>query len=82
MGEVDNEIMERLQEWENREGQLPRVVQLYRELLHIQSEAKSRVVIVIPAVSDDILHDRLCQGIPLLLSTEFSPDWHDVQVAL
>lgn len=71
--------MDRLQEWEQREGQLPSFTQFYRELLQIQSEAKSRIIVTKPNLDKDLVRDRLCEGIPLLLFKDFSPDWYQVQ---
>ena len=77
--EVDSKILDRLKEWEQREGQLPRSIQLYRELLQIQSEAKSRIIVAKPSLAEDSVRDRLREGIHLLSFEDFSPDWHQVQ---
>jgi len=77
--EIDNKILERLDEWEQREGQLPSFTQFYRELLEIQTEAKSRITVGKPRLTKDMVGDRLREGIPLLLFKNFSPDWHQVQ---
>ena len=77
--EVDSKILDRLQEWEQREGQLPSFTKYYRELLQIQSEAKSCIIVAKPSLNKDLVRDRLREGIPLLLFKDFSPDWHQVQ---
>jgi len=77
--EVDSKILDRLQEWEQRESQPPNFTQFYRELFQIQSEAKSRIIVAKPDLAEDLVRDRLRGGIPLLLFKDFSPDWHQVQ---
>ncbi len=79
MNEVNSKILDRLQEWEHREGQLPSFIQYYRELLQIQTEAKSRIIVKKPNLGNDLVRDRLREGIPLLLVEDFSPDWDEVQ---
>ena len=76
---VDSKILDRLEDWEQREGQLPNFTQLYRELLQIQSEVKSRIIVAKPDLAEDLARDRLRGGIPLLLFKDFSPDWHQVK---
>jgi FdhE protein len=71
--------LERLREWEQREGQLPGFIKLYRELLNIQSEAKSRITITKPSLVKSSVPKRLCYGIPLLSLKDFSPDWNEVR---
>jgi len=77
--EVDNIILERLQELEQKEGQLPDTVEYYRELLQIQARAKSHIVVRKPSLGRDLVYDRLREGIPLLLFRDFRPDWEQVQ---
>lgn len=79
MNEVDSKILDRLQEWEQREGQLPIFTQLYHELLQIQSEAKSRIIVAKPSLAEDLVRNQLREGIPILSFKDFSPDWHQVQ---
>lgn len=77
--EIDSKILERLQEWEQKEGQLPDFAKFYRELLQIQSEAKSHIIVAKPSLAENLVRDRLHRGIPLLSFKDFSPDWHQVQ---
>ena len=77
--EVDSKILDRLEDWEQREDQLSNFTQLYRELLQIQSEVKSRIIVAKPDLAEDLARDRLRGGIPLLLFKDFSPDWHQVK---
>lgn len=62
---------------EQEEGQLPCFVNLYCELLRIQSEVKSRVVVKL-SMADSLMSDRLRNGVPLLSFEDFSPDWDEV----
>lgn len=78
--EVDSKILDRLQEWQVKDGQLPRFAQFFGELVQMQSEAKSCVTVIKPPMTEDSVHDRLRQGIPLLLFKDFSPDWDHVQM--
>ncbi len=78
--QVDSKVLHRLQEWEQKGGELPRLIQFYRELLQIQSEAKSRIIVKKPRFVEGLVRDRLSEGIPLLLFEDFSPDWRQVQM--
>ena len=76
---MNNKILIKLEEWEQKDGQLPGSIKLYRELLQIQSRVKSGISIVKPDLVEDLVRDRLHRGIPLLSFKSFSPDWHEVQ---
>lgn len=77
--EIDNKILEKLDGSERRDGQLSRFVEFYRDLLRIQSEAKSHILVRRPSLAKDLVCDRLRKGIPLLLYKDFSPDWQQVK---
>lgn len=72
-------IIRKLEEWEQKEGRLPSVVQLYRELLQIQAEAESRIKVEKPRLADELVRERLREGRFLLAFEDFSPDWDEVQ---
>lgn len=72
---MDSKILKRLQEWEEREGPLPRSVEFYRKLLDIQSRAKSRVGIPSLDISEKTISDCLKCGTPLLGFDDLSIDW-------
>ncbi len=76
---VESKILDRLEEWEQREGRLPQVIEFYREILQIQNESKRRITVRKPSLADSLMQDRLREGIPLLLFKEFSPEWQQVQ---
>ncbi len=77
MDEIYRKISDRLRELEKREGQLSRFAKVYRELLHIQMEARVQAVVVRPNLGES--RDRLREGIPLLLFEDFRPDWDQVE---
>ncbi|MDP2719406.1 MAG: formate dehydrogenase accessory protein FdhE [Dehalococcoidia bacterium] len=79
MNQVNSKILDRLQEWERRKGGLPDFIRYYREILQIQTAAKSRIKVKKPDMGRDLVCDRLCEGIPLLLFENFSPDWNQVR---
>jgi len=75
--EEEEKILHRLEEWEQREGQLPQLVEVYRQLLLIQREARSGLAA--PKLSStDALRERLPQGVPLLSFQELALDWAQV----
>jgi len=59
------------------ESQFPRFVNLYCELLRIQSETKSRITVK-SGIADSLINDRLRNGVPALSFKDFSPDWDEV----
>lgn len=75
--EEEAKILNRLEEWELREGQLPELVEVYRQLLLIQREARSRLAD--PKLSlTDAVRERPSQGIPLLSFQELALNWAQV----
>jgi len=75
--EEEAKILNRLEEWELREGQLPELVEVYRQLLLIQREARSRLAG--PKLSlTDAVRERPSQGIPLLSFQELALNWAQV----
>lgn len=77
--EAESKILERLEEWEQRDGQLPEFVGLYRQLVRIQSEAKSRFAVPKLSLSADTISERCSQGVPLLSFQELSPHWAQLE---
>lgn len=75
--EEEGKILQRLEEWAKREGQLPELVEAYRQLLLIQSEARSRFTA--PKLSlTDAVQERSSEGIPLLPFQELALNWSHV----
>ena len=79
-GQTDSKLLHRLPVREQRREDLPRSIQFYGELIQLQNEAKSWIIVKKPNFTTDLVRDRLSQGTPLLLFDNFSPDWHQVQM--
>lgn len=77
--ETEAKMLQKLDELEQREGELPSFVQLYRQWLRLQSEARSRFTTPKPNLGEDVISNRLTQGIPLLSFEDLSLDWAQVQ---
>lgn len=78
------QIVQKLEEWKQQEGELPSLVDLYRELLAIQSKAKtelmaSRQDLVDSTIPQATIDERLAQGLPLLSLSDLSLDWEQVK---
>lgn len=76
---TEAKMLQKLDELEQSEGELPSFVQLYRQLLRVQSEARSRFTVPKLSLSEDVISSRLSQGIPLLSFEDLSLDWAQVQ---
>lgn len=74
---TDNKILERLTEWEEEKGSLPKVLEFYRRLLCIQSQA----IVGVPklGLSENTISNRINCGTPLLEFDDLSIDWALVQ---
>ena len=77
--ETKAKMLQRLDELEQRGDELPSFIQLYRKLLRIQNEARSRFTAPELKLDEDVVSDRLTQGIPLLSFEDLSLDWAQVQ---
>jgi len=80
--ETEAKMLQKLDELEQREGELPSFVQLYRQVLRLQAEARSRLTTPKPKLAEDVISSRLSQGIPLLSFEDLSLDWAQVQALL
>ncbi len=72
---TESEILKRLEEWEGKEGPLPKSLEFYRRLLGIQSEARLRVGVPSLSLSDGVIINQLTCGSPLLRFEDLSLDW-------
>jgi len=72
---TDSKILKRLEEWQGKEGPLPKSLEFYRRLLCIQSEAKSRVGVPKIDLSEEAISSRIGSGFPLLGFDDLSIDW-------
>jgi FdhE protein len=78
----DNQILQRLGEWKQKDGTLPQFIELYSQLLSLQIGVKSRLAIPKPGPADKTIADQLKQGLPLLRFGDLSLDWSLVQEQL
>jgi len=76
---MEVKMLQKLDELEQGEGELPSFVQLYRQLLRLQSEARSQLTTPETNLSQDIVSNRLTQGAPLLSFDDLSLDWIQVK---
>jgi len=76
---ADSKILTRLEEWERKEGTLPKSLEFYRGLLRIQSEARSRIGVPRIDLSEEAISSLIEQGIPLLKFDDLSIDWSLLQ---
>ena len=79
---IEAKILQKLDELGQREGELPSFVQLYRQVLRLQSEVRSQLTTPKPNLGQDVVSDRLSQGIPLLSFENLLLDWAQVQALL
>ena len=71
--ETDNKILQKLADWKQAEGAPPEVVELYGELLRIQSEMKP--AILGQPLTEEVTSQRLGQGQPLQPFSDLPLDW-------
>ncbi|MFH0768254.1 MAG: formate dehydrogenase accessory protein FdhE [Chloroflexota bacterium] len=72
---MDVKILKRLEEWEGKEGSLPKTFEVYRRLLNIQAEARARAGVPSLSLSDEAITNRLMNGSPILRFDDLSLDW-------
>ena len=70
----ENRILQRLQEWADKEGELPEFLALYRDLLSVQSGAKARIAVK-SSPSSEVASERQGRGEPVLHFDEIAFDW-------
>jgi FdhE protein len=64
--DTDSKILKKLKAMEKEEGGLPLLLQFFRDILHVQVEARKRIDTPQVGLSDDEISERTQQGIPLL----------------
>ncbi len=72
---IDNKILERLEEWQQKEGSLPEIPEFYRDLLRIQVGARASIPSPQPKQTTTEIGDHVREGIPLLGWNALSIDW-------
>jgi len=76
---MEVKMLQKLDKLEQQEGGLPGFIQLYRQLLRLQSQAGSQIITPKPKLAKNVISKRLSQGIPLLSFEDWSLDWEKVQ---
>ena len=77
--EINSKILENLDEWQQREGSLPELLEFYKRLLRLQNDVKGQLSIPMLLLPQDKVADRLRQGTPLLEWQALSLDWSAFQ---
>ena len=77
--ETDSKILKRLQEWEEKEGPLPKLLEFYQRLLGIQSGVKSPVDIARYGLTEEAIRNQSGRGSPLLSFADLTIDWSLLQ---
>ena len=72
---IESEILKKLEEQEKKEGTLPRLLEFYKKLLLIQSEAEQHIGVPELRLSGETIKERIKQGKPLLTFDELELDW-------
>lgn len=71
--------LRKLEELEQREGELSGLARFCRQLLALQSEARSRFVVSTSELGEATISSRLAQGTPLLSFEDLSLEWAQVE---
>jgi FdhE protein len=79
ISEKDSQTLRALDEWEEKEGRLPLSLNLYRQLLRIQSESRAWIPLPIVQLEKENVANRLREGQPLLDFEGLPIDWHIFQ---
>lgn len=78
-GKTESEVVRSLDELEQREGELPKHIQLYRQLLRLQIESKSQFTCSSPEWEGDAVTSRLHEGVSLFSLDDLLLDWEQIQ---
>lgn len=73
--EINDKILERLEEWQQKEGSLPEILESYRDLLRIQVRASASIPSPQPKQPLTEIGVQIRKGIPLLRWDALSIDW-------
>jgi len=77
--ETEAKILKKLEELEQSKGEIPGFVQIYRQLLKVQSAARSQFTVPQLELSESVTSERLTQGVPLLSFEDLLLDWAQVR---
>ena len=73
--EINQKILDKLQEWQQKEGSLPQFLELYKQLLLIQVEVKPNIPSNHHLLTKDEIDAMLIKGVPLLKWDALYIDW-------
>jgi len=74
-----SKILKKLAELEKEEGNLPLLLEFYRELLQVQSKIQKRFGTPKLSLSGEAIRKRMENGLPLVSYEELALDWTQVQ---
>jgi FdhE protein len=72
-------ILDRLDAIEKEEGSLPRLLELYRKLIQIQTRVGQELDKPNPGLSSEAIHQRTAEGKALITASDFTCDLHLLQ---
>ena len=76
---VNERILKRIEEWQQEEGSLPEVVELYKDLLRAQVEAAAYIPTPQPDATKAEIAAQIRQGVPVLKWNALPFDWSTFQ---
>src|SRR4030042_3687375 len=79
MADVDKEILAKLVAKEKEEGNLPLLLEFYRKIVQLQSNAQKRIVTPVPGLDREAIRRRIQKGLPLVGTDDLTLDWPLVQ---
>ena len=77
--EIDNNILERLGEWERKGGYPSSFLEFYRRLFQLQSRVEPQIGIPTPTLTEKAARERIEHGLPLISFDELALDWSLIQ---
>ncbi|MFC1910051.1 formate dehydrogenase accessory protein FdhE [Chloroflexota bacterium] len=76
MTETGRKIIEKLDEWKMREGNLPRLLELYRGMVEIQSQVRGQIKPLELDMDDKTISHLISSGKPLVEFNDIAIDWN------
>ncbi len=77
--QINDRILEKIEEWRQREGSLPEVINFYGDLLRAQVEAGKHIIPLQPEATEAEIAARIRQGVPVLNWDALPLDWSSFQ---
>ena len=79
MADVDKDILAKLVAKEKEEGNLPLLLEFYRKIVQLQSNAQKRIATPVPGLDREAIRTRIQKGLPLVGTDDLTLDWPLVQ---